>query len=125
MKPKPGSCERATRVVPLIGDRFVAKPLVDDKGRLPRPAPSSRPAPAAASRTAASTPSTSSRPSITYGPDNIAVREQLALTRRRAGVGPGNGSFVTRVQAERQLTLKDGTWSRPPRRSWRAGWPQQ
>ena len=46
--------------------------------------------------------------SITYGPDNIAIREQLALTGVEPAADPAAGSFVTRVQAERQLTLKDG-----------------
>ena len=46
--------------------------------------------------------------SITYGPDNISVREQLALTGAEPAAETGTGSFVTRVQAERQVTLRDG-----------------
>jgi len=103
---KPGSCERATRVVPMEGDHFVAKPLVDDKGACLGPAffPLRQGGVARGRKRA----KYEVQVSITYGPDNIAIREQLALTATEAAADPAAGSFVTRVQAERQLTLKDG-----------------
>jgi len=103
---KPGQCERATRVVPMIGDRFVAKPLVDDKGACLGPAffPLRQGGVARGHKHA----KYEVQVSITYGPDNIAIREQLALTGAEPVSDPASGSFVTRVQAERQLTLKDG-----------------
>jgi hypothetical protein len=105
---KPGSCERATRVVPMVGDHFVAKPLVDDKGACLGPAffPLRQGGVARGRKRA----KYEVQVSITYGPDSIAIREQLALTNTEAAAAadPAAGSFVTRVQAERQLTLKDG-----------------
>ena len=103
---KPGSCQRATRVVPLIGDRFVAKSLVDDKGLCLGPAffPLRQEGVSRGRKHA----KYEIQVSITYGTDNIAIREQLALTGAEPASDPGTSSFVTRVQAERQLTLKDG-----------------
>jgi len=104
---KPGQCERATRVVPMIGDRFVPKTLVDDKGACLGPAffPLRQGGIAHGRKHA----KYEVQVSITYGPDNIALREQLALTGAEPAADPASGSFVTRVQADRQLTLKDGT----------------
>jgi hypothetical protein len=104
---KPGQCERATRVVPMIGDRFVPKTLVDDKGACLGPAffPLRQGGIAHGRKHA----KYEVQVSITYGPDNIALREQLALTGAEPSSDPASGSFVTRVQADRQLTLKDGT----------------
>ena len=98
---KPGSCERATRVVPLIGDKFVAKPLVDDKVACLGPAffPLHQGGVAHGRKRA----KYEIQVSITYGPDNLAIREQLALSAADASAD----SFVTRVQAERQLTMRD------------------
>ena len=103
---KPGQCERATRVVPMIGDHFVAKPLVDDKNACLGPAffPLRQGGVAHGRKRA----KYEVQVSITYGTDNIAIREQLALTGAEPVSDPASGSFVTRVQAERQLTLKDG-----------------
>ena len=103
---KPGSCERATRVVPMIGDHFVPKPLVDDKGTCLGPAffPLRQGGVARGRKRA----KYEVQVSITYGADSIAIREQLALTGTDAAADPAAGSFVTRFQAERQLTLKDG-----------------
>ena len=104
---KPGSCERATRIVPLIGDRFSPKPLVDDKATCLGPAffPMRQAGTAHGRKRAKYEISVS----ITYGADNISVREQLALTGAEPAADSGTGSFVTRVQAERQITLRDGS----------------
>jgi hypothetical protein len=103
---RPGQCERATRVVPLVGDHFVAKSLIDDKGVCLGPAffPMRQGGVANGRKRA----KYDVQVSITYGPENIAIREQLALTGAEPAADPGTGSFVTRVQAERQLTLHDG-----------------
>jgi len=103
---KPGSCERATRVVPMIGDRFVPRPLVDDKGTCLGAAffPLRQGGVARGRKHA----KYEVQVSITYGADSIAIREQLALTGTDTASDPAAGSFVTRFQAERQLTLKDG-----------------
>ena len=104
---KPGSCERATRIMPLVGDRFVAKPLVDDKGACQGPAffPLHQAGVAHGRKHAKYEISVS----ITYGPDSISVREQLGLSGAEPASDTGTGSFVTRVQSERQVTLKDGS----------------
>jgi hypothetical protein len=103
---KPGSCERATRIVPLIGDRFVTKPLIDDKGACLGPAffPVRQEGVARGHKRA----KYEIQVSMTYGADSIAIREQLALSGADIAADPGASSFVTRVQAERQLTLRDG-----------------
>ncbi|HVR61520.1 MAG TPA: hypothetical protein VMU50_06455 [Polyangia bacterium] len=103
-------CERAVRLLPLFGDRFVSKPLVDDrntclgsalilvrtKGGLGRRTSTNYELEAA----------------LVFGPDAITIREQLAVSgghgageQQNASVG---SAFVTRVQAERTLTVRGG-----------------
>jgi len=103
---KPASCERATRIMPLVGDRFINKPIVDDKNACLGPAffPMHQAGVAHGRKRAKYEISVS----ITYGPDNMSVREQLGLSGAEPASDTGTGSFVTRVQAERQVTLKDG-----------------
>lgn len=102
-------CERAVRLLPLLGDRFVSKPVVDDhnaclgsalipvrtKGGVGRRTSTNYELEAA----------------LVFGPDAITIREQLAVS---SGHGAGDqdapvGSFVTRVQADRTLTINGGT----------------
>ena len=82
---KPASCERATRIMPLVGDRFINKPLVDDKNACLGPAffPMHQAGVAHGRKRAKYEISVS----ITYGPDNMSVREQLGSERRGARVG--------------------------------------
>lgn len=103
---KPASCERATRIMPLAGDRFINKPLVDDKNACLGPAffPLHQAGVAHGRKHAKYEISVS----ITYGPDSMSVREQLGLSGAEPASDTGTGSFVTRVQSERQVTLKDG-----------------
>jgi hypothetical protein len=106
---KPGSCERATRIVPQVGDRFVPKPLVDEKGACLGGA--FFPLRAAGATGGGSRGSKYDlRVSLTFSPEAIAIREQLAITGAEAAVADPTmaSSFITRVQAERQLTLRDG-----------------
>ena len=103
-------CERAVRLLPLLGDRFVSKPLVDDrnvclssalipvrtKGGLGRRTSTNYELEAA----------------LVFGPDAITIREQLAVSGGHGGGEQQNqtaaGTFVTRVQAERTLTVRGG-----------------
>jgi hypothetical protein len=102
----PKSCDRAMRILPLIGDRFVAKPLVDDKGVCLGSA--------SVAMRAAGTAGTKGgakyqvEASATFSPDAIAIREHLAISQARSTVDPAEGEFVTRVQAERQVTFRGG-----------------
>jgi len=105
VKPQvPELCQRAIRVVPLIKDHFVPKPLVDDKGTCVGSAfLSTRTGGGGSNRHNAKY---SLEATVTFSPDNIAIREQLAITRAPTSSDAPDESFVTRVQAERQVTLR-------------------
>jgi hypothetical protein len=105
VKPQdPELCQRAIRVVPLIRDRFVPKPLVDDKGACVGSAfLSTRTGGGAGKRHRAKY---QLEATVTFSPDNISIREQLAITGARPSSDSSDESFVTRVQAERQVTLR-------------------
>ena len=100
-------CERAIRVVPLLGDRFVPKPIVDDKGVCVGSA--LFPIRAAGDAGKGRAARYKLEASVTVGPDNIGIREQLVLTRAQAATDVAGGSFVTRVSAERQITWRGGS----------------
>lgn len=103
-------CERAVRLLPLVGDRFVSKPVVDDrngcmgsalipvrtKGGLGRRTSTNYELEAA----------------LVFGPDVITIREQLAVSGGHGASEQQSQSagsvFVTRVQAERTLTVRGG-----------------
>jgi hypothetical protein len=108
VKPQaPELCQHAMRVVPLIGDRFVPKLLVDDKGAcLGSAFFPTRTAGAAAGRHGAKY---QLEAAVTFTPDAIAIREQLAISAAHAAADPTQESYVTRVQAERQITLRAGS----------------
>lgn len=107
VKPQvPELCQRGIRVVPLIGNRFAPKPLVDDKGAcLGNAFLVTRSGGAAGGRHSAKY---QLEGAVTFSPDAIAVREQLAISLPQAASDPNMESFVTRVQAERQITLQGG-----------------
>jgi len=102
VKPQdPALCQRAIRVVPLIRDHFVPKPLVDDKGTCVGSAfLSTRSGGGAGKRHGAKY---ELEATVTFSPDNISIREQLAISRAKSA-DASDESFVTRVQAERQVT---------------------
>ncbi|HEY2902404.1 MAG TPA: hypothetical protein VGL59_17610 [Polyangia bacterium] len=102
-------CERAVRLLPLLGDRFVSKPIVDDhnaclgsaffpvrtKGGIGHRTSTNYELEAA----------------LVFGPDSITVREQLAISDGHGSstTEQSGGAFVTRVQADRTLTINGGT----------------
>lgn len=100
-------CERAIRVVPLLGERFVPKAVVDDKGACLGSAlfPVRSAGDAGKGRAARY----KLEASVTVGPDSIGIREQLVLTREQGANEPAGGSFVTRVSADRQVTWRGGS----------------
>jgi hypothetical protein len=102
----PKACDRAIRLIPLLGDRFVDAPIVDDRGAcLDSPTLQVRGSGAAPDGTRYQIES-----QVTFGPDAINVREELAVE-NRGRASPADASFVTRVQAERRLTLRGGRLS--------------
>jgi hypothetical protein len=104
---RPGTpCDRAVRVVPLVGSRFIPKPLVDDKGACLGTALLS--VRSGSNLATAGGARYQLEASVTFSPDAITIREQLALTQQH-GTDVGSTAFVTRVQAERQVTMRGGS----------------
>jgi len=100
------SCQRAIRLVPLIGDRFTPRPLLDAGGAcIGRPF-----IPVRGAGTAADGRHTRYRIEnlITFADDSILFREQLAIDEEHHRGDPASASYVTRVQADRQVSLRDG-----------------
>jgi hypothetical protein len=99
-------CERAVRLLPLVGDRFVSKPIIDDqqaclgsaffpvrtKGGIGRQTSTNYELEA----------------TVTFSADAIVVREQLAVSDGHGAAAQTGGAFVTRVQSERTLTINGG-----------------
>jgi hypothetical protein len=103
----PEKCDRAIRIVPRIGDRFIAKPVLSDSGAcLGRAVVEVRGTGAGSGKKGAHYQIESV---VTFGPEAVAIREQLAISAERAGGGSAKDSFVTRVQADRQLTFRGGS----------------
>jgi len=100
-------CDRAIRIVPRIDDRFMTKPVLSDTGAcLGRAVLDVRGEGAASGRRGARYKIESV---VTFDAEAIAIREQLVLSGER-GVGDSSkDSFVRRVQADRQLTLRGGS----------------
>ena len=97
-------CDRAIRVLPLVGDRFLDKPLTDARGRcLGSTLLPVREAGASPDGTRYQLEAT-----VTFGADAITVREQLALSDAKGRSDLAASSFVTRVQSERRITLGPG-----------------
>jgi hypothetical protein len=97
-------CDRAMRVLPLVGDRFLDKPLTDARGHcLGSTLFPVREAGASPDGTRYQLEAT-----ITFGADAITVREQLALSDSKGRADLAASSFVTRVQSERRITLSPG-----------------
>ena len=110
----PETCERAIRMVPLVGNRFIQTPLVDSKGGclgstfLPV-------------RAKGQTGKQTGRyagteyeleTSVTFAANIITIREHLALSRSASNTRNAKDtlaeSFVTRLQQERQVALHNG-----------------
>ena len=100
----PRACDRALRIVPLVGDHFVDAPVTDETGRCE----SSSLLPVRTSGTAPDGARYQLEAGVTFAADAVTLREQLALagaSERRDAAAP---SFVTRVEAERRITLRAG-----------------
>jgi hypothetical protein len=106
----PETCERAIRVVPLVGNRFVSKPLVDALGNCMGSSLLLVRSKGRAGKTTHAKYELET--SVTFGANAILIREHLGLSR-----GPGvrntkdpsaSESFVTTLQLERQVVLRNG-----------------
>ena len=94
-------CDRAIRVLPLVEGRFVDKPLADAAGRCL----DSSFLPERKIGTAGDGTRYQLEATVAFAPDAITIREELALS---GGPGRADPSFVTRVQAERKIALRNG-----------------
>ena len=100
----PEACERAVRVLPLKGDHFVSDPLVDGNG-------SCVDGSLLRVRTKGQVVSGTKyelEASVTVGPESILIRENLALTRPHAAHDPNAESYISRLQLERTISLRNG-----------------
>lgn len=105
----PQSCERAIRLVPLVGTRFISTGLLDPNGACLGSTLFPVRVTGKGGRNQASLYSLEA--SMTFAPNGIVVREHLDLSR-----APGRGgskdqsaeSFVTKLQLERQVTVRNG-----------------
>lgn len=103
----PERCDRAIRVVPVFGDRITHKPVFDDKGVcLGSSLLSVRSSGSGTGQGGAASYRLES--AVSFAPEEITVREQLALSGATGLAASGGGEFVRRVQAERKVTLRGG-----------------
>lgn len=103
------SCERAIRLVPLVGDRFVTRGLSDALGACL--GGTSFPLRAMGVRGKTHGAKYKLEASMTFGPSGIVIREHLDLSRApspRASKDQAGESFVTSLQLERQVAVRDG-----------------
>jgi hypothetical protein len=99
-------CARAIRLVPLVGDRFASGPLIDASGLcLGRSF-----IPVRAQGTAGNDRRIKYRVEtlITFTEDTVLFREQLAIDGQPHRSDPSSASYVTRLQADRQVSLRGG-----------------
>jgi len=99
----PRTCDRAVRLVPLLGDRFVDAAITDERGACQDSA-------ALPVRTSGAAPDGARyqlEAQVAFAPDAITVREELAVD-EHGRAAANDASFVTRVQAERRLVLRGG-----------------
>jgi hypothetical protein len=100
-------CDRAIRIVPRIGDRFIAKPVRGESGAcLGRAVLEVRGTGATPGRKGARYQLESV---ITFAPEAVAIREQLVISSAHVEEDGPEHSFVRRVQADRQLTFRGGS----------------
>jgi hypothetical protein len=97
------TCDRAVRLVPLLGDRFVDAAISDERGVCV----GSAALPVRASGAAADGARYQMDAQVTFAPNEITVREELSIENRDR-TAPSDASFVTRMQAERHLVLRGG-----------------
>jgi hypothetical protein len=100
-------CARAVRLLPLVGDRFVPKSLIDADGACMGRAF----IPVRGSGAVVDDHRTKYRIEtlVTFAPDAVVIREQLAIDASgRKGADIAKSSYVTRVQADRRVTVRAG-----------------
>lgn len=105
----PETCERAIRVVPLVGDRFVPGALMDDKGAclgttlFPVRTKGQAGGPHGATYELEA--------AANFSQGALVIREQLAISRAAHARGAKDGAeeaFIARLQLERSITTRDG-----------------
>jgi len=103
------TCERAVRVLPLAGDRFHSGPILDAYDRCL--GSSLIPVRTKGQIGTARGTKYELEAAVLFGADAIVVRENLNLSRAprpRGSQDPDEDSFVSRLQLERTLTVRDG-----------------
>jgi hypothetical protein len=103
------SCERAIRLLPLVGDRFVTRGLSDAQGSCL----GGNLFPVRATGTSGKTHATTYRleASMTFSASGIVIHEHLDLSRAagpRAPKDQARESFVTNLQLERHVGVRNG-----------------
>jgi len=103
------TCDRAVRVLPLAGDRFHSGPMLDAYDRCL----GSSLIPVRTKGQIGNVRGTKYEleAAVVFGADAIVVRENLNLSRppkARGAQDPDEDSFVSRLQLERTLTVRDG-----------------
>jgi hypothetical protein len=100
------ACDRAVRLVPLVGDAFVPKSIVDERGNC---LGSSSVQVRASGVTVEGRKGLKYRlnSSVNFSGEGLIVREELSVD-RKAPPGAPEGSYVIRQQADRQLIIRDG-----------------
>jgi len=108
----PGStetCERAIRVVPLVGERFAPGPLVDEKGTCV--GNTFFPVRTKGEATGLRGATYELEAAANFSQGALVVREQLAISRAahaRGAKDAAGESFIARLQLERTITARDG-----------------
>jgi hypothetical protein len=111
------TCTRAIRFLTLRGDRFVAAPMTDETDAC---LGSGFVALTASGTDPSSTDRYRLETSVSFGPDEITLREQLTISAVRTSAA----GFMRQVRADRRLSFRDGhlVASAPALVSrWRAG----
>jgi hypothetical protein len=100
------ACDRAVRLVPLVGDAFLPKAIVDERGNC---IGSSSLQVRAAGVTVEGRKGLRYRlnSSVNFSGEGLTVREELSVD-KKAPPGAPEGSYVIRQQADRQVTIRDG-----------------
>jgi hypothetical protein len=103
------TCDRAIRVLPLHTDHFISDPVIDGNDRCL--GSSLIPVRTRGQMGGRRGTKYELEAAVTFGLDAILVRENLALSRPpqpRGTHDPDDDSFVSRLQLERSLTVRNG-----------------
>lgn len=106
---RPENCDRAIRIVPLVGERFISTPIID--GHNSCVGSSLIPVRTRSRVVTRGGTKYELEAAVTLTPNAVLVREQLALIRLPPGHASKDAvseSFVTRQQLERQIVLRNG-----------------